>query len=147
MYKRILVPVDNSAASLAAIDEACMLAKALKAKLRLLHVVDLDQFGWGRAQVLDEAAHLSIQETGDQVLDTALAHASAAGIKAESHAIHGWLEGIPDLLLAEAAQWEADLIVMGTHGRSGLRHLMMGSVAEGVLKRAELPLLLVRRAE
>lgn len=145
MYKRILVPVDDSAASNAAIDEACTLAKTVKAKVRLLHVVDLDQFGWGRAQVIDDAAQRSIKESGDRVLDAAVTRAAGHGVKPESHTIHGWLEGIPELLLAEAGQWEAELIVMGTHGRSGLHHLMVGSVAEGVLKRTDVPLLLVRR--
>jgi nucleotide-binding universal stress UspA family protein len=147
MYQRILVPIDTSPASAAALVEACALAKTLQATVRLLHVVELDQFGWGRAQILDESAHQSIKDTGDLVLNQALAQAHQAGISAESHAIHGWLEGLPDLLLAEARLWEADLIVMGTHGRSGLRHLMVGSVAEGVLRGTEVPLLLIRRAE
>jgi nucleotide-binding universal stress UspA family protein len=49
-------------------------------------------------------------------------------------------------ILAESARWGADLIVMGTHGRHGLAHLILGSVAEGVLRRATVPVLLVRPA-
>jgi nucleotide-binding universal stress UspA family protein len=47
-------------------------------------------------------------------------------------------------ILAEASRWGANLIVMGTHGRHGLAHLILGSVAEGVVQRAALPVLLLR---
>lgn len=144
MYQRILVPVDESEASHQAVEEACKLAKALHATVRLLHVVDLDQFGWGRVAELDETAHRSIRATGDKILDQAVERARQQGVRPESHAIHGWLDSIPDLLLDEARAWQAELIVLGTHGRSGLKHLLIGSVAEGVLKQAPVPVLLVR---
>ncbi|AXK40387.1 universal stress protein [Crenobacter cavernae] len=143
-YQRILVPVDDSTVSSLAIDHACMLAKEMKGRLRLVHVVELDQFGWGRAHLLREEENQYIKETGDRVLDLATLRALKAGITPEVHALSAWRESITPALVEEARQWQADLIVMGTHGRTGLDHLMVGSIAEGVLRHSEVPVMLIR---
>ena len=69
MYQRIFVPVDDSETSALALAEACKLAKEVGAAVKMVHVVDLAQFGWGGAEFLD-AAELqgSIREAGEQVL-------------------------------------------------------------------------------
>ncbi len=145
MYQRILVPVDDSATSALALAEACKLAKEVGAAMRLVHVVDLAQFGWGGAEFLD-AAELqgSIKQAGEQVLATSRGKVEAQGLAAESAILESWGDRIASVIVEDANKWGADLLVMGTHGLGGLMHLLMGSVAEGVLKQADVPVLLVR---
>ncbi|MCD4504273.1 universal stress protein [Chromobacterium piscinae] len=145
MYQRIFVPVDDSDTSNMALDEACKLAKAFGSTLRLVHVVDLAQFGWGGTEFLDATElQKSIKQAGEQVLGLAGDRARALGMAPECKILESWGDKIAAVLSDEASVWGADLIVMGTHGLGGLMHLLMGSVAEGVLKVADMPVLLVR---
>lgn len=145
MYQRIFVPVDDSDTSGLALAEACKLAKEVGAKVRLVHVIDLAQFGWGGTEFLDAAdLQKSIKEGGEHVLAQALSRARELGVDPESGMLESWGDKIAALLLEDALSWSADLIVMGTHGLGGLAHILMGSVAEGVVKQAEVPILLVR---
>ncbi|WP_255701216.1 universal stress protein [Chromobacterium sp. Beijing] len=69
MYQRIFVPVDDSETSNLALHEACHLAKEVGASLKLVHVVDLAQFGWGGTEFLDATElQKSIKQAGEQVL-------------------------------------------------------------------------------
>ncbi|MDC7700446.1 universal stress protein [Vogesella indigofera] len=145
MYQRIFVPVDDSETSALALAEACKLAKEVGAAVKMVHVVDLAQFGWGGAEFLD-AAELqgSIREAGEQVLSQARTRAEALGVVPETAIIESWGDRIASVIMDDASKWGADLLVMGTHGIGGLMHLLLGSVAEGVLKIADVPVLLVR---
>lgn len=145
MYQRIYVPVDDSATSALALAEACKLAKEVGAAMRLVHVVDLAQFGWGGAEFLD-AAELqgSIKQAGEQVLSANVAKVTASGVAVEAKILESWGDRIASVIVEDANEWGADLMVMGTHGLGGLMHLLMGSVAEGVLKQADVPVLLLR---
>lgn len=145
MYQRIFVPVDDSETSALALAEACKLAKEVGAAVKMVHVVDLAQFGWGGAEFLD-AAELqgSIREAGEQVLSQARTRAEALGVAPETAIIESWGDRIASVIMDDASKWGADLLVMGTHGIGGLMHLLLGSVAEGVLKIADVPVLLVR---
>lgn len=145
MYQRIFVPVDDSETSALALAEACNLAKEVGAAVRMVHVVDLAQFGWGGAEFLD-AAELqgSIREAGELVLSQAKVRAEALGVVPEVAIIESWGDRIASVIMEDAGKWGADLLVMGTHGIGGLMHLLLGSVAEGVLKIADVPVLLVR---
>ena len=145
MYQRIFVPVDDSDTSNLALNEACRLAKELGASVRLVHVVDLAQFGCGGTEFLDASElQKSIKQAGEQVLGQAEAKAKAAGIEPEGKILESWGDKIASVLIEDATQWGADLIVMGTHGWTGLMHILMGSVAEGLLKQSDVPVLLVR---
>ncbi|BAK77142.1 UspA domain protein [Pseudogulbenkiania sp. NH8B] len=145
MYQRIYVPVDDSETSNLALAEACKLAKEVGAKVCLAHVVDLAQFGWGGTEFLDASElQASIKQAGEKVLSQAEAKAQAMGVQVEGKILESWGDKIASVLIEDLQNWQADLVVMGTHGWSGLMHLLMGSVAEGVLKQVEVPVLLVR---
>lgn len=145
MYQSIFIPVDDSDSSNLALQEACKLAKEVGAKIRLVHVVDLAQFGWGGAEFLDATElQKSIKEAGVKVLEQAIEATRSLGVEPESKVLESWGDKIASVLLEDARQWGSDLIVMGTHGWSGVMHLLMGSVAEGVLKHSDVPVLLVR---
>ena len=74
------------------------------------------------------------------------ARAKKAGVGAESRLVEveKYGERVVDAIVDEAKRWRADLIVIGTHGRRGVSHLLLGSVAEGVVRLAPAPVLLVR---
>ena len=145
MYKRILVPVDGSHTSTRGLQEAVKLAKDQRAMVRLMHVVDewsvtqnLDVMG-GAGDVLD-----MLEESGKKALKNAKTLADRHGIKAET-AIYRNLSGrVADFIIREARKWRADLIVMGTHGRRGFSHVLLGSDAEAVVKQSPVPVMLVR---
>jgi nucleotide-binding universal stress UspA family protein len=88
----------------------------------------------------------ALYKSGEQILEKALAQVRARGLEAETKLIQIVTinEHAADELVAEAQRWPADLIVVGTHGRRGFRHLLLGSVAEGVIRSAKQPVLLIR---
>lgn len=145
MYQRILIPVDGSATSERALQEAIKLA-AGKAGLRLVYVIEaiypLDAEGYA---FIDYAAlQDAVRHTGERVLAQAAAQARQSGAPVETALLEAGGERVAAVIADEARQWQADLIVIGTHGRSGLSRLLLGSVAEGVLRGAPVPVLLVR---
>lgn len=148
MYRRILVPVDNSATSRYALEEALRFAKNEKAALRLVHVVDLAQFAWSANEFLDvPQLQAALKEGGLQILAETLAHVREAGIEAETALLETWGGILAKAIVDDALNWNADLIVMGTHGYGGLTHMLLGSVAEGVMRHTPVPVLLVRNKE
>ena len=145
MYQRILVPVDGSATSERALQEAIKLADG-KAQLRLAHVTEeiypLDTEGY--AYIDHIALQEAVRHTGERVLAQAAEEAQRLGVTVETILLEAGGERIADVIEGEARNWPADLIVIGTHGRTGLSRLLLGSVAEGVARGALVPVLLVR---
>jgi nucleotide-binding universal stress UspA family protein len=146
MFKRILVAVDGSSTSDQALQEAIKLAKELQAQLRIVHAVDLRDI-YLSADFVDplELSNV-VTKSGQEVLRKAQAVAESTGITVETRLlkIEAMGQRIPEMIAADAEAWPADLIVICTHGRSGLSRLLMGSVAEGVVRVATKPVLLVR---
>lgn len=144
MFKHILVPVDGSSTSTLAVDKAIGLAKAFGARVSAIFVIDPypftgvgTDFAYGQAEYLTAAtaeANAAIKSAKDAF--------EAAGVAVETSVIeaHAAWRGV--VQAAESAQ--ADLIVMGSHGRSGLEKLVLGSVTQAVLSHTKLPVLVVR---
>lgn len=145
MYQRILVPIDGSATSERALQEAIGLA-AGKAQLRLVYAIEevypLDAEGF--AYIDYEALREAVRSTGERTLAQAAEKVRRSGITAEAALLDVPGERVAGVIDKEALSWKADLIVIGTHGRSGLSRLLLGSVAEGVVRGASVPVLLVR---
>jgi nucleotide-binding universal stress UspA family protein len=148
MYERILVPIDGSSTAQCGLEEAIALAGRLGSTLHLLHVVDarlliaeVSVFAPPN-QLLDDW-----RGVGEKLLADAVALASSRGVKADSVLQCDPGLRVCDLILNEAKQAKADLIVMGTHGRRGLSRLTLGSDAELVLRESPVPVLLVRARE
>jgi nucleotide-binding universal stress UspA family protein len=146
MYERILVAVDGSAASARAVSHAIALGKAFGAQLRILHVVDMGWLAVGPELAIDTHGIAAARRAaGEKDLALALEQARAAGLEPESRLVETGAPGqrLPAQIVEEAQAWRADLIVLGTHGRGGAERLFLGSVAEGVARRASVPVLLV----
>lgn len=145
MYRKIMVPVDESRAALRALNEAVRLAQLSGAVVRAVTVVDLAQFNWGGTGYLQsEEVRSAIAASGAKVLQQAEARLAGSGVAYETAVLESAGDKTADMLVADARAQEADLLVMGTHGFSGLMHLLMGSVAEGVLRQADIPVMLLR---
>lgn len=145
MYRRILAPVDGSVTAQAGLREAIRLARDQSAVLRILHVVDqrvLVNVAGGAWAI--EAIMQSVRQEGERILSEAVTAARAEGITPETAMPENFNGRVHQLILEEARTWGADLIVMGTHGRRGVDHLLMGSDAEGVIRTSPVPVLLVR---
>jgi nucleotide-binding universal stress UspA family protein len=149
MYTHILVPVDGSPTSDRGLDEAVKLAKLTGARVRLMHVVDqltyalgMDGFG---ATMVDLIPLL--REGGEKILQTAKARVEASGIPVETALFDSFAGRICDVVIADATNWHADLIVIGTHGRRGVGRVFLGSDAEQMVRQAPTPVLLVRSGE
>ncbi len=148
-YARILVPVDGSAASVRGIEEAIKLAKALGSRLRLLHIVDeliINYSVVGGPGLYSGDMLTSLRESGKKTLADADALVRRSGLEPESVLLETIGGPSARLIVAQATEWPADLIVMGTHGRRGIRRLALGSDAEQVLRASPAPVLLVRSA-
>jgi len=145
MYGKILVPVDGSDASTCGLREAIRLAKDQGGKLRLIHVVNEFIFdgAFGMGTNTNDLFQ-SLRDLGKTIVAQAEALARQQGVDAESQIIESIGAPAADFIVAQAKDWPADLIVMGTHGRRGLARLAMGSDAEHVVRLASVPVLLVR---
>ena len=143
---RILVPTDFSATSDAALDFAKMIAGTLGASLHLLHVFE-DPFVTGAFAT--EAYAPMPPGTREALLDDAnarLAHRLTPDERARFDATTEIVTGVSAPTIVEyARETNADLIVMGTHGRTGMAHLLIGSVAERVVRLSPCPVLTVHK--
>jgi nucleotide-binding universal stress UspA family protein len=146
MFKRILVAVDGSHTAELALKEAIKLAKEFQAQLRIVHAVDIVNINLGAEFPDSSDISDAMTKHGEEILHKAAAAAHVAGIPVETQLIVIDTLGhrIPEMIAADAETWPADLIVICTHGRRGLSHLFLGSVAEGVVRVATKPVLLIR---
>ena len=146
MFKRILVAVDGSHTAELALQEAIKLAKELQAKLRIVHAVDIVNINLGAEFPNPPEISDALIKSGQRILRKAEAVASEAGIAVETRLIEidTLNHRIPEMIAADAEAWPADLIVICTHGRKGFSHLLLGSIAEGVVRVATKPVLLIR---
>jgi nucleotide-binding universal stress UspA family protein len=148
MYARILVPMDGSDTASRGFEEAVALARALKSELVLVHVIDAFPV---LAELPSATAYQQVQDGlrkyGEGLLAKARDAAAEHGVKADTRLLESTTGRAADLILEQARGLGCDLVVMGTHGRRGFSHLMMGSNAEAVARAADVPVLLVRHPE
>jgi nucleotide-binding universal stress UspA family protein len=145
-YRTFLVPYDFSEHAEAALATALDLAGRLDAAVHLLHVIEPPVFTYPafEAAPIAPPSMLDVRAAAQKSLEDV---ASARGQRArlETHVVEG--ASIAEMIGESADELGADLIVMGTHGRTGLAHVFLGSVAERTLRRAPCPVLTVRASE
>jgi len=148
-YGTFIVPYDFSVHARAALFAAADLAKRLNADLHLIHVVQppayaygYASFGGGGGGVRPTIDMAEVRESAMKSLQNIVDGIEDFPGKIEPHVVEG--SGIADVIRESADQLGADLIVMGTHGRTGLAHVFLGSVAERTLRRAPCPVLTIQ---
>lgn len=146
MYKKILVAVDGSPCSNVALDEAIRVAGGCGAQLLIAHVIDdgYMKYDLGYADLTELRTQLI--QSGRELLDKAEEQAKVQHVRAYTTMVDD-IVGMGDIAreieqLVETSQ--AELVVIGTHGRRGLRRLLLGSVAEGLVRQCKVPVMLVR---
>lgn len=147
MYKRVAVAIDGSNTSDIALEEAINLAVELGSTLLLLHVCEELPIIWdpdGMSVVPIQNIIKVIQDAGNTLLKKCRERVVNQGITVEAKLVETVGGHIGSVISEEAKKWNADLLVLGTHGRKGFQHLLMGSVAEGVIRTASMPVLLIR---
>ena len=148
MYQRILVPIDGSATANRGLAEAIALAKTLKAEIRLIHVVTAlptlyPPLAIAAVQILRD----QLRSSGESIVHDALTAVRAAGVAVDSRLIEALGAEAGERVIEQARDWPADLIVCGTHGRRGIRRMLMGSDAEYMLRHSPVPVLMIRAPE
>lgn len=143
MFDHILVPLDGSALAGEVLEPAVALARALPARLTLVTVINDDveshfrEFARAEGISVTEAVRSYLERTGGRLKEEGI----EAGWDLADPQGGSAAERIADL----AEKLEASLIAMSTHGRSGVRRVLLGSVAERVLRASEIPVLMVPR--
>jgi len=148
MYGKILVPIDGSETATLGLNEAIRLAKNQGGRIRLVHIVNElilaspDGYGGNFTQIID------ILRTGGQaILADGESAVRSAGVEVDAAFVEAVGGQAGDHIVQQAIEWGADLIVCGTHGRRGLRRLVLGSDAEYIVRHTPVPILLVRSRE
>jgi nucleotide-binding universal stress UspA family protein len=137
-FQRILVAIDGSEFAAHALAVASNLATALSAQIGLVYVID-PRLVAGEAGIPADKLWGLLRREGHDLLDTA-----ASTIPTHLHVWKFLREGTPWKEVVESArEWPADLIVVGTHGRSGLTRLLLGSTSEGVVRHGPCPVVVV----
>jgi len=144
IVQHVLVPIDFSATADRALAYAIALAQQLQARLTLLHVLDMTPVTMDEMTPGVVATYLDDLETDAQhLLQASRERVQGAGLQGESLLV----QGTPTQTIVDTAgEQGVDLIIMGTHGRTGLAHVFLGSVAEHVVRQGPCPVLVVRRA-
>ena len=149
MYTRILVPVDGSPAADAGLAEAVRIARFGGAQIRLIHVVDempVVLSADGHA-VLSADLLSALKRIGEGVLQRCRTMVVEGGVAVDTALFERLSGRLCDLVADEARTWNADLVVIGTHGRPGIGRLLLGSDAEQIVRSSPVPVLLVRAQE
>jgi len=147
MYDHVLVPTDGSETAESAVDQAVDLASKYDATVHALYVVDVDatSYSLGSEQVdRIRQGHIDEMTEVKEAADEATGYVADRGAEYGVEVIEHVTAGEPARAIRTFVEDEdVDLIVMGSHGRSGLSRVILGSVAEKVLRRTRLPVLVV----
>ena len=144
MFKSILIPVDGSTISSQVIEKAAAMARAFESTVTVVCVIDIYAFaGLGMDAAYGQSEYMTAA-TSEANLAVAQAKQffDAAGLSVKTLVVEGQV--IYKTIMETAESVNADLIVMGSHGRKGLEKLVLGSVAAQILSHAHLPVMIVR---
>lgn len=140
--RKILIAIDNEPVAASAADTGAELARALNAEMAFVYVTSFSAQPADTGISPGELAAIASQDAKKVVADF------RRRLPAGTAAMDFIADGSPaDEIVKAAKQWPADLIVIGSHGRSGLQRALLGSVAEGVMRQAPCPVLVVRAKE
>ena len=146
MYKRIVVPVDGSETAQKALTTALQMARESNGCVHLVHVVEgltpmaADPYGAYSGEVIEV-----MRQSGRKILDDALARAE--GVQADTQLFDNFGARLAEVVADSATRFNADLMVVGTHGRRGLGRVLMGSGAEQIIRLSPVPVLVLRSSQ
>lgn len=141
-FQTVVVPIDFSEHATAALDLAIEVTRATQSKIHLLHAYEvplgaIPPYGVAVPPALIE----QVRDAAARRLEKSAQRVEAAGVACETHVLHA---APADAIVEVASSTGADLIVMGTRGLTGLKHVLLGSVAERTVRTAPCPVLTIR---
>jgi len=143
LYDRILVPTDGSAEGKRAVAHAIDLAEAHEASVLGLYVINTASYNGLPMESSWQGVTTLLTTDAQDALDVVVDLGEARGVDVQTEVI----EGSPSREIIRVAEDDCDLIVMGTHGRGGIDRLLLGSVAEKVVRAAQVPVTTVKVGE
>ena len=147
MYKRILVPIDGSQTAAKALQSALLMAKESGGAVRIIHLIDANAYMGGAGGFVSfpgDDLPSSMRGSGQKMLQDAANLAQTMGVPAETQLFDNFDGRLADVVCDAAKTWNADLVVVGTHGRTGIGRVLLGSGAEQILRQAPVPVLVIR---
>ena len=140
-FRHILVPTDFGKHAQRAIDLAVELSQKFDASLTLLHAYEVPTYAYAAMSLAPVDLLSSVEEAAQQDFEAAV-----VALRARAPGAKGILRrGIPwEVILAAIDETHGDLVVMGTHGHRGIAHILLGSVAEKIVRLSPIPVLTVR---
>jgi len=141
-FKKILIPVDGSSTSNKALDYALAMAKDARSQVRFLHA--MDELGYLSSYEYSGELMAAAHKNGTDILQAAVVAAQAANVPADTRLVDTPGQRLGQTVADEAASWNADLIVLGTHGRRGVGRVLLGSGAEQIIRMAPCAVLSIR---
>ncbi len=141
MVRHVLVPLDGSALAESVLPAAAAMAMAFKARVTLFHVIEDDA-----PEMIHGQPHLTGGDEAQAYLDAVARRPVFQGLTVERHVHRARTGDVADSLVAHAAELKADLVVLATHGRGGVRGFLFGRIAQRALQRGTTPILLINPA-
>lgn len=139
-YEEVLVPTDGSEAAAAAIDHGVAIAERFDGRVHAVNVINVADLAVNHTYGPPGELLEGLQSAGEAATERVADRARAAGLDAETRVVEGYPTGD---LLSYAEDNDVDLVAMGTHGRSGLERVLLGSTTERMIRRAAVPVLAV----
>lgn len=137
--KNIMVAVDESDLAIKALDYAAALARAVGGRLAIVHAVDVRAAIVPEVGIASEEILKAMREGGRLVLERAVQHVGV-GLVVSTMLVEGI---VAEEITAASTKWGAGVLVVATHGRSGISRLVMGSTAESVMRHSKIPVFMV----
>jgi nucleotide-binding universal stress UspA family protein len=139
LFGKILIAVDSAPIAAHAADVGCELARLAGAEVALIHVIDPELVNAADTGIQPAVFAASAKDEARKLIDAIRLHLPQGNTREFVE-----IGGAASEIVKAAKDWPADLIVIGSHGRSGLKRALLGSVAEAVMRHAPCPVLVVR---
>ena len=143
MFKRIYVPIDHSDVSMKVLHEAMDLVESSSAKLKIAHVINLEQISFGIEMVGVAELKDTLIAVGQKFVGHLKDLVQKRGLQAEIVLIENYGAGLSKLIIEDAKTWDADLFVIGSHHLGSFTHLITGGIAEDISHESNIPILLI----
>lgn len=145
MFRNIYVPVDNTDISDRVLTEAIDLVKSTGAKLRISHVVNLEQITFGVEMVGVAELKDALLNIGKSLIEQINKKLSDAGVVAEVKMIENYGSDIATIIVEDAKEFGADLFILGSHHLGSFSHFITGGIAEDLAHDTDIPILLITK--
>ncbi|MBP9743152.1 MAG: universal stress protein [Burkholderiales bacterium] len=145
MFNRIYTPIDNSDISDKVLNEAMDLANSTGAKLRIVHVVNLEQIAFGIEMVGVSELKEALLGIANKLINHVKETLKSKSIDAEVILLENYGANLASLVIDDAKSWNADLFVLGSHHLGSFSHFITGGIAEDIAQDSDIPILLITK--